>query len=105
MIHKTLHVLKQALPVALGRPADVLDMRDGEIRGYAMLDALEEARGVYGDREWFLRNYLRATRWILDARYKISKAARVLMRLLNFVSPMVSHLGGNICIISLTVEY
>ena len=92
IIHRTLHALKKELPVALGRPVEALDMRDGEIRGCLMLNALEESKWVYGDKEWFLRNYIDATGWILDARQKISEAARVLMRLMKFLSPMVIHL-------------
>lgn len=88
-VHRTLHIVERDLPVALGRPVDALDMRDGELREYIELDALESSKRVYGHPNWSAGCLHASAKLILDAHRKIIRVGDLMVEIGKLITSKV----------------
>ena len=73
-VYKTAYHVKKTLPPILERDVDALYMRNMEIRGYVMLQALLSAKTIYEAGPWLYKNQTFARKFLADGHHKLKTA-------------------------------
>jgi predicted nucleotidyltransferase len=69
-VNQKVYHFKKTLPHILGRDVDTLYMRNMEIWGYVMLQALLSAKTIYEAGPWLYKNQILTRKFLADGHHK-----------------------------------